>query len=376
MINFNAKVVLLSVLMSVVCFNAMAYNANIDGIYYNLSGTNAEVTFGDSNYLGIVTIPSSVTYDGVTYNVTSIGRKAFYRCNGLTSVTIPNSVTSIGDWAFSYCSGLTSISIPNSVTSIGKSAFYVCSGLTSVTIPNSVTSIGTRAFYYCSGITSVTIPNRVTSIGTRVFYRCSSLTSVTIPNSVKSIGYMAFDGCSGLTSVTIPNSVTSIGDGAFNNCSGLTSVTIPNSVTSIGNYSFKECCGLTSVTIGSGVKSIGDGAFYRCTVLLDFYLYAESVPRVGSSLFSESNIANATLHVPVGSVDTYKSTEPWSGFKEVAALSENAPKFTAIGSATVDGKGQKAVSVYTYDGKSIPSLRKSMNIIRMSNGTTKKVVVK
>ena len=353
MINFNAKVVLLSVLMSVVCFNAMAYNANIDGIYYNLSGTNAEVTFGDSNYLGIVTIPSSVTYDGVTYNVTSIGRKAFYRCNGLTSVTIPNSVTSIGDWAFSYCSGLTSISIPNSVTSIGKSAFYVCSGLTSVTIPNSVTSIGTRAFYYCSGITSVTIPNRVTSIGTRVFYRCSSLTSVTIPNSVKSIGYMAFDGCSGLTSVTIPNSVTSI-----------------------GNYSFKECCGLTSVTIGSGVKSIGDGAFYRCTVLLDFYLYAESVPRVGSSLFSESNIANATLHVPVGSVDTYKSTEPWSGFKEVAALSENAPKFTAIGSATVDGKGQKAVSVYTYDGKSIPSLRKSMNIIRMSNGTTKKVVVK
>ena len=53
------------------------------------------------------------------------------------------------------CSGLTSVTIPNSVTTIGGSAFLGCSGLTSVTIPNSVTTIEGGAFDYCTGLTSV-----------------------------------------------------------------------------------------------------------------------------------------------------------------------------------------------------------------------------
>ena len=83
---------------------------------------------------------------------------AFYKCIGLTSVTIPNSVTSIGEEAFFNCSGLTSVSIPNSVTNIGDRAFYGCSSLTSVTIPNSVTSIGGWAFVNCSSLQSIIIP--------------------------------------------------------------------------------------------------------------------------------------------------------------------------------------------------------------------------
>ena len=141
---------------------------------------------------------------------TSIGASAFNGCNGLTSITIPNSVTSIGKYAFYCCTGLESIEIPNSVTTIGNSAFYCCRGLTSVTIPNSVTYIGSRAFRDCSGLTSVTISNSVTSIGELAFMYCSSLTSVTIPNSVTSIGYCAFYGCGDLTSIMI-------GDKAYKN---------------------------------------------------------------------------------------------------------------------------------------------------------------
>ena len=200
-------------------------------------------------------------------SVTSIGASAFYKCTGLTSITIPDSVTSIGASAFYNCTGLTSVTIGNGVTSIGYSAFGDCSGLTSITIPDSVTSIGNSAFSGCSGLTSVTIGNSVTSIGERAFMGCSSLTSVTIGNNVTSIGERAFHGCSSLTSITIGNSVTSIGERAFYGCSSLTSITIGNNVTSIGERAFMGCYGLTSVTIPNSVTSIGGGAFLDCTGL-------------------------------------------------------------------------------------------------------------
>ena len=126
---------LLSVFLAV---SASAYDVEEDGIYYNIvtKVKTAEVTNGDNNYSGDVTIPETITVDNVVYNVTSIGEYAFHNCTGLTSITIPNSVISIGEWAFSYCTGLTSITIPNSVTSIKNGTFQYCTGLISITIPN------------------------------------------------------------------------------------------------------------------------------------------------------------------------------------------------------------------------------------------------
>ena len=241
--------------------------ANADGVTIYYVWTNNQTEFAVSyrgsysysysnEYSGAVNIPESVTYNGKTYPVTSIGEHAFEYCNGLTSVTIPNSVTSIGYYAFGGCSGLTSIVVEEGNTvfdsrgncnAIIKTADNeLIAGCQNTLIPNSVTSIGRFAFSGCSGLTSVTIPNSVTSIGEGAFSGCSGLTSVTIPGSVTSIGDYAFSGCSGLTSVTIPNSVTSIGESAFSGCSGLTSVTIPNSVTSIGEYN-QEIKGETNV---------------------------------------------------------------------------------------------------------------------------------
>ncbi len=106
----------------------------------------------------------------------------------------------------------------------------------------------------------------------------------------------------------------------FSSCSGLTSITIPNSVTSIGAYAFESCSSLSSITIGNGVTSIGDYAFRYCSSLTDVYCYAENVPSTDYHTFYDSNISNATLHVPAASVESYKARYPWSGFKEVVAL--------------------------------------------------------
>ena len=223
------------------------------------------------------------TYRGVA--VTRIGGKAFYNCDSLKSIIIPDSVTSIGYGAFEDCSGLTSITIPDSVTSISNSAFYWCHRLTSITIPDSVTSIGNSAFSSCWSLTSITIPDSVTSIGNDAFSDCRSLTSITIPDSVTSIGHDAFSSCRSLTSITvsannavyhsdgnclietetntlilgcknsvIPDYVTSIGDDAFRDYYWLTSITIPDSVTSIGNDAVSDCWSLTSITYTGTVE--------------------------------------------------------------------------------------------------------------------------
>ncbi|MBR5323363.1 MAG: leucine-rich repeat domain-containing protein [Muribaculaceae bacterium] len=261
---------ILFALFSIFSLNINAHDfemVNSDGktIYYDIT-SSADLTVSVSykggsygsytnEYEGDISIPSSVSYNGKTYSVTSIGEDAFWDCDALTSVTIPNSVTSIENNAFRDCEGLTSVTIGNSVTSIGRFAFFSCDGLTSVTIGNSVTSIGVGAFSSCYGLTSVTIGNSVTSIGDYAFKGCRGLTSITIPNSVTSIGYAAFSSCYGLTSVTIGNSVTSIGDYAFRYCGNLTSITIPNSVTSIESSAFEGCNRLTSINVDSNNPS-------------------------------------------------------------------------------------------------------------------------
>ena len=324
---------------------ANAYDAEINGIYYNFSGSKAIVTYRDSqysSYSGSVTIPESVSYNGKTYNVTGISGSAFAYCYDLNSISIPNSVTSIGERAFNCCSSLLLAIIPSSVTEIGERAFEGCESLTTAAIPDGVKTISNRTFFGCTNLTSLTIgkgvtsigmsafagcrltslvfPNSVTSIGAFAFANCSDITSVTFPNSLKSIGSQAFEGCAKLTSLTIPNSVNSIAYDAFFGCVGLTSFVIdkgntmydsrdncnaiietgsntliwgcsntiiPNSVTSIGNYAFQVCEGLTSVNIPEGVTSIGEGAFDRCSNL-KIVSIPRSVTYIGSCAFAFS----------------------------------------------------------------------------------------
>ena len=225
------------------------------GIYTYEVGTDGTITITgcDKSAKGAITIPSKI--DGKP--VTSIGYAAFYKCTGLTSITIPSSVTSIGIQAFFECTGLTSITIPNSVTSIGNGAFACCTGLTSITIPNSVTSIGDGAFLDCTGLTSINVAseNNYYSGNNGVLF------------NKKKTELIKYPARKSQTSYTIPNSVTRIGDSAFEDCTGLTSITIPNSVTSIEGKTFFGCTGLTSITIPNSVTRIGDGAFYGCTSL-------------------------------------------------------------------------------------------------------------
>lgn len=177
---------LLTILISMMGVQGFAHDievANADGvtIYYNYINNNNELAVSyrgssptnySNEYTGNVVIPESVTYNGTTYSITSIGSFAFYGCTSLTSITIPNSVTKIGVRAFRNCINLNNFTIPNSVSSIEEYAFQNCYALSSIVIPNTITNISEGVFSYCNNLSSVTIPNSVTTIGVDVFKGC------------------------------------------------------------------------------------------------------------------------------------------------------------------------------------------------------------
>ena len=338
---------LFTMLLALIAVTANAQDFVVDGICYNILSEDdrtVEVTESPYGYAGDVVIPAEVTYDGGTYSVTTIGDRAFYDYDALTSVSMPE-VTTIGDRAFESCDALTSVSMPEATT-IGFGAFYWCSGLVSVSMP-SVTAIDEVAFQYCHALTSVSMPS-VTTIGKRAFFRCDALTSVEMPEAM-TIGREAFSGCSALTSVSMPE-VTTIGYRAFGSCEALTSVDMPEATT-IGDGAFRGCSALRSVDIPASITIIGDAAFGNCDNLASVYCHWEQ-PLECNPEFTSEVLMNATLYVPKGTIDAYRSVDPWRWFINIeegnysgitdATASEVVIK-VIDGAITVEG-GDMAVS--------------------------------
>ena len=267
--------------------------------------------------------------------MTSIGESAFFNCDALTSITIPNSVTTIGEEAFRYCSSLASIVvengntnydsrgdcnaiiettsntliqggkntiIPNTVTSIGEYAFYDCDALTSITIPNSVTSIGEEAFLYCSALTSITckattpptlgedafyykLKTAYIPCGTKAAYEASDWASYSSISFVEEgcidptwqILYTSSDG-----NVVTPYKTDGFGANIVSNeyKDGQGIITFDGPVTQVGGSAFRECSSLTSVTIPNSVTKIESNAFYKCSSLTSITI-PNSVKSIG-----------------------------------------------------------------------------------------------
>ena len=449
-------------LIALFTLSVSAENVEIDGICYNLitKGNIAEVT-GSNYYSGDVVIPEAVTYNDVTYSVTTIRKNAFTGCS-LNSIEIPSSITkicqeafynggassvkikdlaawcninfesyfktnplstashlflndeeihdlvipdgvnTITDHAFYYFSGLTSVKIPSSVTSIGyecfayclgiktveigdnasqeastvlgRRIFYMCNNIDSVVLGNNIVEIGKDAFDGCKAIRSIVIPNSVKTIGSHAFLGCESLESVQLSENLKSIEWATFSSCTNLKSVIIPDGVEFLGETAFGYCTNLTEVKLPSNLKKIDWCVFQGCTSLTSieipdlthtiyicafdgcsnlktVTLGKSVQNIQNGAFANCPALEEIYCKAKTPPTCYTAynnlyaktldVFYDSYIEYVTLHVPSKSVETYKTTEPWSKFKTFVPI--NIPEHTLT--YMVDGEVYKTYSI-------------------------------
>jgi hypothetical protein len=224
----------------------------------------------------------------------------------ITDIVIEEGVASIGNTAFSVCGNLTYINIPSTVASIGYQAFGWCDGLPSF-------NVASDNPYYCSdnGI----LFNKDKTVLVR--YPAGRLDdNYVIPEGVESIGQAAFSDSYHLKSITIANTVTSIGREAFFQCLSLEEVILSRSVEEIKVQAFFYC-NITSIIIPANVTSIEAGAFGRCRNLKEVEVEWETPLLISESVFSEVELSEATLLVPAGTENEYKSVAVWQDFGRI-----------------------------------------------------------
>ena len=297
--------VCLALALVLTCAPVMPAQANAEtyGVYtYEIADGEATITECNTSISGMVTLPD--TLGGCP--VTAIGDWAFYDCDALVGVNLPDSITSIGEGAFASCNALTGIFAGADNPCFGTdacgvlyskdyTALFIAPGALrgSYTIPEGVIYIGNDAFAGCENLEHLSVPNTLTSTGYELFNDCVNLQYNTYGNAkylgnsinpcvllvgvesrdivdadihpdTRVIYDEAFADCTNLTSIAIPSNVITIGQAVFAWCEGLTTIAIPDSVVSIGHGAFFGCVSLESITIPASVTSIGEGVCYNC----------------------------------------------------------------------------------------------------------------
>jgi len=310
--------------------NIETFNDGIDGIYYEINGDQATVTYRDKNYnsySGNVVIPESIEHDGVTYQVTGIGDKAFMGSTGLASVTIPGSVSQIGSYAFKGCTGLSGITLPSDLTTLSEHAFDSC-GITSIVIPDAITAIAPGCFANCHQLENVALPSGLTAIGKEAFYRCYAMKSIDLPETITTLEPGAFKS-SGLTSFTLPPLVTAMSHELLRYTSDMKTVTLHDKLTTIGSYSFANC-GVGSIDIPLSVKEIKANAFYAS--YLTSIVIPDSVTTLGKSAFSNC-IRLTSVHIGNGIKTIDESTFNWCPYSTREVTFGDSSQLTVIGAS-------------------------------------------
>lgn len=277
-------------------------------------------TFENSG-ISEINIPSNVVYIGdyafsesdietITFESNSklykIYSYAFYNCNNLRNIKLPNSLVEIGIDAFYLCSELnfneydnalylgkgsndyyflikakektiSTCDVNKNTKAIVGEAFDSCYNLTTVNLPDGIEYIGELAFNGCKSLKNITLPNSITEIRLRAFAECSELEYINIPEKLTVISNALFLKCSKLKEINLPKGITEIGAQAFECCSNLTKINIPDKVKYIRMYAFAECISLTKIVIPKRVKMIEEYAFVNCNNLT-IYCEVESEP--------------------------------------------------------------------------------------------------
>lgn len=182
-------------------------------------------------------------------------------------------------------------------------------------------------------------------------------------------GHSPFALITSLKSATISNNENILPNKLFYGCTNLSNVILDDNTEAIGDLSFYGCSKINNFVIGSKVTKIGEEAFSGCAALTNLACLAENPPVCGTAALDGINKFNCTLYVPETSITDYKAAEQWKDFWNILSLDlTNIDKNTLVPSQ----------NYYYYDlnGNLLLQPRKGVNILKSSDGKTKKVFVK
>lgn len=390
-----------------------------EGTTYTVTAIGANAVRKCFDNLKSVTMPATIT---------TIGSAAFSECTAITTITLPDQLEKIDNYAFNSCARLAEIKWGSSLKTTGSGVFMYCWSLTDVALPEGLVTVGQNLFQNCFNLKTVSIPASATELKQSPFRDCSHIvaitvaegnpnyssadgilynkdkteliqynggrnaTSFTIPDGVKTLAYYSFAADSTLTDVTISASVETIYNTAFYKSpklenvtigksvkligkqaflgTALKSVVVPDAVTEIQDQAFSTCDNLETVTLGTGVTTLGNKAFEKAPNVKRVTVNAAVPPTCGKVLFEDAVYTAASLYVPTASVEAYKAAEMWSNFTNISAA----------GTSGIDGIADSAAATPVLyiqpSGYVSAAPAQGLNIVKMSDGTVRKILVK
>ncbi len=330
-------------------FNVKESKAVVGGLCYmvNPATRTAQMTFDElipmpyAGLSGKVTVPASIIYNNVSYDVTEIGNYAFQGNTTITEIVLPEGIKTIGADCFERMTKLTKVNIPQTVESIFRfessgngitqnesnyrgglliidnCLLKVKKDLTGqVDVPEGTRLVAGYAFSGCKELTRISLPETVTEVGPYAFESCKKLGEINLPKGLKVIHKGTFNSCEtlGTSTLTLPESLLEIEDYSFWKTVRLTELRFPEGLRKIGDQAFWQS-GLKRIWLPESIESIGAWAFADLTVLEEVHIAAPdpSAITLGNGVF-DSAPAGAKLYVPYGSRTLYQSAPQWSAF--------------------------------------------------------------
>lgn len=330
-------------------FNVKESKAVVGGLCYmvNPATRTATLTFDElipmpyAGLSGKVTVPASIIYNNVSYDVTEIGNYAFQGNTTITEIVLPEGIKTIGADCFERMTKLTKVNIPQTVESIFRfessgngitqnesnyqgglliidnCLLKVKKELTGqVDVPEGTRLVAGYAFSGCKELTRISLPETVTEVGPYAFESCKQLGEINLPKGLKVIHRGTFNSCEtlGTSTLTLPESLLEIEDFSFWKTVRLTELRFPEGLRKIGDQAFWQS-GLKRIWLPASIESLGAWAFADLTVLEEVHLAAPdpSAITLGNGVF-DSAPTGAKLYVPYGSRTLYQSAPQWSAF--------------------------------------------------------------
>lgn len=224
-------------------------------------------------------------------------------------------------------------------------------------------------------MTSITIHEGITELGVSAFAECPNIETVYF-NAIDCKNHTSLKGifrsCSSLKDVFIGEKVTNIPASIFYKCESLSSITIPNSVKTISRSAFRDCTNLETIVLGESLESIAEQAFDDCEKLVSITSLNPTPPicTESSNVFPNIIYDTATLSISSNCINDYTTADVWKNFK-------NINKISGINNQNINTSNNPTeIERYNINGVQIKEPIKGINIIRFSDGTTRKEIIK